>query len=128
MSEMEKGNYSDSPFGSDSQGAVNELKKEPPSREALTDERLGVFVDVVLRTLDGQVADRDMKPTGSPTSNVADRAHRAFVVQGIRLLVLERIILARGAKPLPRMAKWLAVIKVSAPVADALRKGGVMSP
>jgi hypothetical protein len=124
----EKTNPSYSPFGTSWPGAIDALTKEVPSREELTDERLNYFTNIVLQTLDNQIADRNMNLVISKTADVAGRARDALLVQGLRLLVLDRIIRARDAQPLPRMTKWVAIVRTSSNVVDKLRSAGLAIP
>lgn len=124
-----EGESQGSPFGKGDdpvQAAIAVLKSDQvPSREEMSDERLRYYLSVDLGALEEHVSNREKKHTpGSQTSN-AFVAHHTFVVQGLRLLILERIVKARNAQPLPNMADWLRIIKISPAIVDKLNAAGI---
>jgi len=109
-----------SPFGEGIPGAVRALKSPVPSTAVLNNVELERYLKIVLDTLEGKIADRNML-TISKTVAKADRAHETLVEQGLRLLVLQRIMIARNLTVPLHMSIWLRTIKMSAPVTVALR-------
>lgn len=116
---------SPSPFGTGISGALAALKKPTPSVAKLPNGDLDQYLRIVLDALHSKIADRSM---GSPMSKVrssTDIAHFTLVEQGLRLLVLERIMQARNVNMPARMVDWLVTLKMSTHVADALRGAGL---
>jgi hypothetical protein len=109
-----------SPFGEGIRGAVRALKSPVPSTAVLNNVELERYLKIILDTLENKIADRNMQ-TISKTVPKTDRAHETLVEQGLRLLVLERIMIARNLTVPLRMSNWLRTIRMSAPVIAALR-------
>jgi hypothetical protein len=78
-----------------------------------------------MSALQNKVADRNAPPTQSKTRTNADLAHITLVEQGLRLLVIERIMKARKQPFPPQMSDWLRTVRMSAPIIAVLRGAGL---
>jgi hypothetical protein len=114
-----------SPFGTGILGALHALKGPVPPTNIVNDAELERYLRIVLDALQNKIADRSAPLTQSKTRINADLAHITLVEQGLRLLVIERIMKARNQPPPARMSDWLRTVRMSAPVIAALRGAGL---
>jgi hypothetical protein len=114
-----------SPFGTGISGALNALKKAPPDSTMVNDAELASYVRVVVAALQNKIADRNAPPTQSNARSNADLAHITLVEQGLRLLVIEKIMKARNQPLPPQVSGWLRTVRMSAPIIAALRGAGL---
>jgi hypothetical protein len=112
------------PFGLGHSETLAAFKLPPPDREKLTDDALADFVRRTVSALDSSVSDRK-RPHYSPTVTVVEQADRSLRQQGIRLLLLERIMLDRKIAALPAVQDWLRVIKMSPSIIVELSDAGI---
>ena len=94
-----------SPFGTGIPGALDALKKAVPDVTIVNDAEIASYLRVVVGALQNKIADRTT-PTKSTARTNADLAHITLVEQGLRLLVLERIMKARNQPIPPQMFGW----------------------
>lgn len=114
-----------SPFGTGISGALDALKKAPPDSRMVNDAELASYLRVVVAALQNKIADRNVPPTQSNARSNADLAHITLVEQGLRLLVIEKIMKARNQPLPPQMSSWLRTVRMSAPIIAALRGAGL---
>ncbi len=113
-----------SPFGQNVSGALKALADAVPDERTLTDDELKQYLRVVLTALDSKISDRDLKVIGK-TRTHADVAYVTFVEQGLRLLVLQRIMLTRQLPISPTVQSWVRTIQMSPPISTALSRAGI---
>ena len=116
----------ETPFGKvEGTGGMLQVLREPPAPVMKwSDFEIHKYITIVITALNNKVSNETFKPQ-SLTHTHTDFAHVTLFEQGLRLLILERIMVSRRLKPSSEMAQWLAVVKKFDPIRDELRKANI---
>ncbi len=102
-------------LGQDVPGAFGALRRVVPSTAELPSEAVRAYADIALNILDSTAG---KERVGWPV----------FILQGLRLLALEKVLRARNLPVPPRMQQALFRIRQSPEIAATLRRAGIAFP